>query len=559
MTFQTSRTVRLTKLWSSVGILAMLLPILPASPVGAGEGMPDRSGVIIRIAGEITPTTLESLRRRIDDARTLNAQVLIFELNTQGGRLDSAIEICDLIKNQGDVTTVAWINTTAHSAGALIAVACDEIVMARSSRIGDSQAILGGPLGVMPIPEELQPKMLTPLLHEFETSAQLHGYSPALSEAFVRPELVVWWLENVNTGERKFISVEVSREEKDTETDEEKSAEAGEEEGAATGAEGKETREREVQPAAPVDDEWKLVETYFDEIIGAKTKVLQPIVRNDRLLQMSAGQAIAYGFCKGIVVDENNLTAHYGLSSVVRVKPSWSEHLAGWLTSMWVRGFLLVLILLGAYVEFNTPGVGVPGLVALICLAVFIGAPYLTGLANIWEIVVILAGVALIAVEVFAIPGFGVFGIAGITLVALGMLGTFVPDEPNHWLPIYIPRLESTLETLKAALATMASSAVVSFVGMVILSKYLPKVPAIKGLMPANPTPSEVAVDDPYRGHARVGDLGVADSPLMPGGKARFGSLLVDVVTEGEFVEPAIQVEVIERRGNRVVVRAVSQ
>ena len=58
--------------------------------------------------------------------------------------------------------------------------------------------------------------------------------------------------------------------------------------------------------------------------------------------------------------------------------------------------------------------------------------------------------------------------------------------------------------------------------------------------------------------HARVGDLGVTDSPLMPGGKARFGSLLVDVVTEGEFVEPAIQVEVIERRGNRVVVRAVS-
>ena len=232
---------------------------------------------------------------------------------------------------------------------------------------------------------------------------------------------------------------------------------------------------------------------------------------------------------------------------------------AGWLTSMWVRGFLLVIILLGAYVEFNTPGVGVPGLVALICLAIFVGAPYLTGLANIWEIVVIVAGVALIAVEVFVTPGFGVFGIAGIILVAVGMLGTFVPDEPGHSFPFYIPQLESTFARLRAAMATLGSSAVVSVVGMVILSKYLPKVPAIKGLMPANPTPSEVAVDDPYRGHARVGDLGVTDSPLMPGGKARFGSLLVDVVTEGEFVEPGAQVEVIERRGNRVVVRAVSQ
>ena len=540
-----------------VSILAGLLPMLGADLAGAEEPPQDRTGVIIRIAGEITPTTLESLRRRIDDARGLDAQVLIFELNTQGGRLDSAIEICDLIKNQSDIKTVAWINTTAHSAGALIAVACDEIVMARSSRIGDSQAILGGPLGVMPIPEELQPKMLTPLLHEFETSAQLHGYSPVLSEAFVRPELVVWWLENVNTGERKFVSVEAPRKEKDRETDEEKGSGKDKEDGAEPPADVKETPPGKVQPAAPVDDEWKLVETYFDEVIGAKTEVLQPIVRNDRLLQMSAGQAIAYGFCKGVVADESSLIAHYELSSVLRVKPSWSEHLAGWLTSMWVRGFLLVLILLGAYVEFNTPGVGVPGLVALICLTVFVGAPYLTGLANIWEIVVILAGFSLIVVEIFVIPGFGAFGIAGITLVAVGMLGTFVPDEPNHWFPFYIPRLESTVETLKAALATMASSTVVSLVGMVILSKYLPKVPAIQGLMPANPTPSDVAVDDPYRGHARVGDVGVADSPLMPGGKARFGSLLVDVVTEGEFVEPAVQVEVIERRGNRVVVRAV--
>ncbi|RME41145.1 MAG: hypothetical protein D6788_01870, partial [Planctomycetota bacterium] len=71
-----------------------------------------------------------------------------------------------------------------------------------------------------------------------------------------------------------------------------------------------------------------------------------------------------------------------------------------------------------------------------------------------------------------------------------------------------------------------------------------------------NPTPSQVQVEDPYRGSARVGDVGVAQGPLRPAGKALFGNQLVDVVTQGEFLAPGTEVEVIEHRGNRVVVRA---
>ena len=50
--------------------------------------------------------------------------------------------------------------------------------------------------------------------------------------------------------------------------------------------------------------------------------------------------------------------------------------------------------------------------------------------------------------------------------------------------------------------------------------------------------------------------IGEAAGPLHPAGKARFGSLLVDVVTQGEYLEPDEKIEVVERRGNRVVVRA---
>jgi membrane-bound serine protease (ClpP class) len=80
----------------------------------------------------------------------------------------------------------------------------------------------------------------------------------------------------------------------------------------------------------------------------------------------------------------------------------------------------------------------------------------------------------------------------------------------------------------------------------------------LHGAIPLNPAlagPSDTV--DAYRGYARVGDVGRVSSTLRPSGKARFGDQLVDVVTRGEFVDPGGEVEVIERAGNRVVVRPI--
>jgi len=272
---------------------------------------------------------------------------------------------------------------------------------------------------------------------------------------------------------------------------------------------------------------------------------------------MSASEAHAYGFSKGIVRDEDDLSARYDIASIVRIERSWSEGLALWLTSMYVRGFLMIIIMLGAYVEFHTPGVGVPGLIALIGLAIFVGAPYLTGLANVWEILVIVVGVGLIALEVFVIPGFGVAGISGILLVAIGLLATFVPDEPGRSFPIYIPSLPNTIEAMKTGIVTLASSFIASLIGMIVLSRVLPKTVFFRAIVPANPTPADIAPDDAYRGAAHLGSRGRAKSPLHPAGKALFGAVLVDVVSRGEFIDADTEVEVIKRRGHRVVVRAV--
>ncbi|UCE61062.1 MAG: hypothetical protein JSU63_04795 [Phycisphaerales bacterium] len=514
----------------------------------------DRIAAVLPLSGTIAPVMVESLERRIEEARAKGATVIIFDMDTPGGLVDSSIAIADLIKNLADIKTVAWVNPNAHSGGAIVAVACDEIVMARSSRMGDAQVITLGPGGAGAVPEELQAKAYTPVINEFRASARLNGYSVVLSEAFVIPDREVWWLENTETLERKFVF----REEKKRLLSE--SVEATLQ--SAESAEGEEDVERETgapesKQTAPAP-QWKLVETYYDALLDMDVNTFQPIVPDDELLEMSAGEAQAYGFSKGVVPDEAALKTRYDLTSIFTVAPSWSEALATWMTSIYVRGFLMMIILLGAYVEFHTPGVGVAGLVALIALAMFVGAPYLTGLANVWEIVFIVAGIALMALEIFVIPGFGVAGISGVLLVVIGLLATFVPDEPGRQIPLYIPTLESTWRGLQIAVITLVSSAAASLVGMFMLSKYLPSMPLFRRIVPANPTPSEVLVDDPYRGQARIGDIGVTEGPLRPSGKARFGSTLVDVVTQGDYLDAHVQVEVIERRGNRVVVRTIT-
>ena len=82
--------------------------------------------------------------------------------------------------------------------------------------------------------------------------------------------------------------------------------------------------------------------------------------------------------------------------------------------------------------------------------------------------------------------------------------------------------------------------------------------PYLKNIVPANPTAEAVTIEDPYHDMARVGDIGHSEGPLRPAGKARFGSVLVDVVTEGDMVDGGAKIEVVERHGNRVVVRRIT-
>jgi len=505
----------------------VLLGSLPTMVV-AGSGVGGR-GAVLPIRGMIDDIMRDSVERRIQAARDAGATVLIFELDTPGGLVTSALDICRQIKGlPPDIRTVAWVHHHAYSAGAMIAVACQEIWMSPSSAIGDCAPIMVVPMGGV---QELGPaeraKVESPILQEFRDSAARNGYNPLLSRAMVAVGEEVWWLENVaDPTERRFVSGD--------------------------------DKKKLVDDIEPDKREWRLVENYTLPEIGRTISVSQPVDRPDELLTMSQYDAVAYGFARGIAADLDDLAGRLELSGppTLFAQSGW-EKFAAWLNSPVVRGILLVIVLIGAYMEFQSPGLILPGATALVALAIFLAAPYAAGLASIWTIVILVVGLILLSIEVFLIPGFGIVGLLGIALILVGLLATFVPTDPA--LPTFsAPSLSNMWRGAVTGLKVLVSSVIASMIGIVLLVRYLPQSRIATGVITDSPPPEAVLPPEPYGGLIQVGAVGIVTADLRPGGQARFGSEIVDVHSQTGYVERGTKVQVVRRDGLEIVVRPLT-
>jgi membrane-bound serine protease (ClpP class) len=510
-------------------------------------------GVIIPIRDEITDVTRDSIRRRLKTAREQNAKLIVFELDTPGGMVTSTLEICDDIKKLRDegITTCAWVHPRAYSGGTIIALAADKIVMSPNATMGDCQPIIFTDSGAKSLPKDIEAKAKSPLLAELRDSVRRNGYNMNMVLALIEPELEIFWVENSVTGERRFVTV--------GERDELfglKSAPTG-----SMPAETKDDADESFRPAQaspPVPDSLSKTDWHYVANAPGIGKPRQPIDGARELLTMKTLEAQAYGFAQGVVNGDAELGRFFSVTdSLRRLDSNWFESIVEWLASPTIRGILYLFVVLGVYAEFHTPGFGLAGGVAVLALVLFLAAPYMTGFTVTWEIVAVIFGLILLAVEVFVIPGFGIAGIAGLLLLAVGLVSSFVPKEIPTPGGGWLPTMPVTMTYLKHGLWALAGGSTGALVGGIVLARFLPKLPVAGRLVLANPTREQIIPDDPYEGQAQVGHIGKTEGPLRPAGKVRFGALLVDVISDGEFIQPGTRVEVIERAGARVVVRRV--
>src|SRR5260370_38227526 len=128
--------------------IAVLVCSLAGTATGPGrEAIRKGDVAVVPLQGEVAPPMLAFLRRAVKTAESNEASAIVFEMNTYGGRLDTAADIVNAL-NQTKIPTYTFINTNAGSAGALIAIATQHIYMAPVSAIGAAAPIL--PTGADP-------------------------------------------------------------------------------------------------------------------------------------------------------------------------------------------------------------------------------------------------------------------------------------------------------------------------------------------------------------------------------------------------------------------------
>jgi membrane-bound serine protease (ClpP class) len=305
-----------------------------------------------------------------------------------------------------------------------------------------------------------------------------------------------------------------------------------------------------------VEEMGQVLPTEGKEPRSKQWKYLKTVVDSSDLLTMTETEAKEYGFVKTIVKSEQEAQAYLGVSDWEVWKYDWGEQAIAFLNSMAVTGLLTAVGLLALYVALNAPGFGVPEVVAIVCFAMIFGSKHMAGIAEWWTIALFVVGVMLLMVELLVLPGFGVAGIAGIACVMVGLLGMIMPSDPGKFP---FPRTDVAWEMFFGYLAWLIGGFFAFLVGMIILAKYLPRIPKVGRLVLAEaPAASVAGASHPpdLAPGVDVGQVGVAVGPLHPAGQVRIGQATVDVVTEGELIDAGSEVEVVRREGNRIVVRS---
>lgn len=285
----------------------------------------------------------------------------------------------------------------------------------------------------------------------------------------------------------------------------------------------------------------RVAEAMVDEEIA-----IDGVTEAGKLLTLTSSEAAALGYATE-VASWDALTQVLGIdgSSVIAAEINWAESLVRFFTNPLVAPMLLSLGFLGLLVELKTPAFGLAGLAGLASLALFFGSHYLVGLAGWEELILLGAGLVLLGIEIFIVPGFGIFGIAGSVAVLAGiylsLLGQFAVGTD-----------------FSQAAMVLSASILLVLVGGWVLVRTLTRNGRLErsGFLMLSPATKESGWVSAAARTDLVGAAGVAVTDLRPAGIGQFGDERLDVVSEGAWIPAGTAIRLIRSEGYRHVVRA---
>ncbi len=449
---------------------------------------------------------------------------------------------------------MAWVNREAYSAGALMATGCNSIVMAPVAAIGDCAPIaLGADMKLQNLAPTERAKILSPLLAEFRDNARRNGYDYCLLQAMCMLGVEVYQIENPRTGQKRLVNQVDYR------------VMVKGEPITAVEAAGSSTALGQAQvgnQTGEVDNAGSVMADTATEADLGQWRLVRQVHDGRSLLVLNQTEAVNLGLARTIVKDDQDLRTLTGASVISRVEPTWGEGVAWWLSSPIVRAGLLMILLLGIWLEFHTAGMLIGAVVAALALLLLVVPPMMVGMTQIWHLALVAIGLVLVVLELLPPPTFGLLAVAGLVLMFVGLVLAAVPSSGNG--PFNLPAPEAW-GRLQQSILWMLVGFLFSCVGFVFISRHFGQLPLINLLVlknrrggTANPSPVSVSGGEVLgSGQVKTGDVGSAVSELRPSGRAQINGQIVDVVTQGNWIGTGRPVRVMEVRGNRIVVDEV--
>jgi len=471
------------------------------------------------VDGMIEPILERFIERQINRAINSGANMLVFEIDSGGGYLFSGRNLANMIAaiDSRNVRTVAYIPENAMSSAAIIALGCDEIFLKPDAQIGDAGVIVetkeGGQF------ERAPEKVLSTLRVTLKDLAEKKGRPAAICEAMSDKDLEVFEVTNQKTGQLWYMTAE---------------------------------------------------EIHLSKGEWIKGPAI-PESRKANLLTVNGTRAHTLKIAEPPVRDIDELKQRLGIpaeTTLIAVGRTWVDTLVYILNSWQVTGLLFVLGMLFIYLELSTL-TGMFGIMSGVCFGLFFWSRFLGGTAGYLELVLFSLGLICILMEIFVIPGFGIFGVSGGLLVVASIIlasqtfGDFNTLQPG-----------SDFTTMTNTVGTMSASLVTVILLAIALNRFIPESRLMHSIALAPPGEHissgthEIQLDPELLEKSNtlqlpgleleVGMQGVARSVLRPAGRVEIEGVWVDVISEGPFIQPGVEVIVANISGNEVIVREIT-
>ena len=280
---------------------------------------------------------------------------------------------------------------------------------------------------------------------------------------------------------------------------------------------------------------------------------VEGVSKQGEVVTFSTSEAIKWGFAEAQVRSIEEILERNGITDyeIKTFELSTTEKIVSVFINPFISGILILIIIGGLYFELQTPGIGFPLLAALIALVLYLVPYYLNGLADHWEILLFFIGIALIAAEIFVIPGFGVAGVSGFILT-LGSLILIMIG--NDWFDFEFVAVSQVFKALLTAVVGMLGGVIFIVFGGIRFANSK----AFSRVALEQTQDREKGYTSSFRDQSLIGFTGVSYTVLRPSGKVMINDTIYDAYTRGEYIAQGEKIVVTEDTGSTLKVRKES-